>query len=85
MRLISKYAIVIGLSVVVFLLMQLSFASSHCLDCGARYGFPFSYMQEGMYATHGRVLWMGLLGDFGIAVSFSELTVWFWPSRKASK
>ena len=85
MRVMSKFAIVIGLSVVVFLLMQLLFDGSHCFDCGARYGFPLSYMQDGTYSTHGHVLWMGFLGDLAVAVSVSTLTVWFWRRRKVSK
>jgi hypothetical protein len=85
MRFVSRCAIVIGLSVVVFLLMQLLGDGSHCFDCGARHGFPLSYMQDGTYATHGHVLWMGFLGDFAIAVSVGTFTVWFCRSRKVSK
>jgi prepilin signal peptidase PulO-like enzyme (type II secretory pathway) len=83
-RFVFRCAIVSGLSVVVFLFMQL-FDGSHCLDCGAKYGFPLSYMQDGTYATHGHVLWMGFLGDFAIAGSVSAFALWVWPSKKVSK
>jgi|HubBroStandDraft_4_1064222.scaffolds.fasta_scaffold269875_2 hypothetical protein len=82
---VFRCAIVIGLSVVVFLGMQFLFGRLHCFDCGARYGFPLSYMQDGTYATHGRVLWMGLLGDFAVAVSVSTAALWAWHSKKVSK
>ena len=32
-----------------------------------RVGFPFSYMQDGTYGTHGRFLRIEFLGDLGIA------------------
>jgi hypothetical protein len=83
MRFMSRCAIIIGLSVGVFLLMQLLFDGSHCLDCGARYGFPLSYMQDGTYATRGCILWIGFLGDLVIAVSVSALTVWFWLAGRS--
>jgi len=84
MRFILRCAIVIGLTVMAFVVMQL-FGGSHCLDCGARVGFPLSYMQDGTYATHGHVLWMGFLGDFAIAVSVSAFAVWVWNRRKVSR
>jgi hypothetical protein len=73
---VFRCVIVSGLSVVVFLVVQLLFGGSHCFDCGARYGFPLSYMQDGTYATHGHVLWIGFLGNFAIAVSVSAFALW---------
>jgi hypothetical protein len=55
MRFMFRCAIAIGLSVVVFEITQL-LGGAHCYDCGASYGFPLSYMQEGTYASHGHVL-----------------------------
>jgi hypothetical protein len=85
MRFIFRCATVIGLSVVVFLIMQLLFDGFHCFDCGARYGFPLSYMQDGTYGAHGYVLWMGFLGDFAIALSVSTFAVWVSHKKKVSK
>jgi len=76
--LIRKCAIVIGISIAVFALMQVLFNGAHCLDCGARVGFPFSYMQEGTFATLGRFIWIGFLGDCAVAFSISMLAVWLW-------
>ena len=85
MGFVFRCAIVIGLSVVVFLVMQVLFGGSHCFDCGARYGFPIAYMQDGTYATHGHVLWMGFVADFAIAVSVSTFAMWVWHTKKVSK
>jgi len=82
---VFRCAIVIGLSVVVFLGMQFLFGRLHCFDCGARYGFPLSYMQDGTFSTHGHVLWVGFLGDFAIAVGVSIFAVWVGHSKKVSK
>jgi hypothetical protein len=84
MRFTLKCATVIALSVVVFVVMQF-FDDPHCLDCGARHGFPLAYMQDGTYANHGQFLWMGFVADLAIAVCLSILTARFWPSRKTSK
>ena len=48
-------AIAIGVSIAVFAVMQLLFGGPHCLDCGARVGVPFSYMQEGLARLYGRL------------------------------
>ena len=74
-----------ALSIVVFEITQLLFGGAHCYDCGARYGFPLSYMQDGTYASHGQVLWIGFLGDFTIAASVSTIAMWVWHSKKFSK
>jgi len=85
MRFMLRCATVAGLSIVVFLIMQLLFDGSHCFDCGARHGFPLSYMQHGTYGTHGHVLWMGFLVDFAIAISVSTFAMLVWPRKKVSK
>ena len=83
--LIGRCATVIGISMVVLALMQIVFGGTHCLDCGARVGFPFSYMQEGTFATLGHFIWLGFLGDCAVALAVSTLAVWMWCSRKVSK
>jgi hypothetical protein len=84
MRFMFRCAIAIGLSVVVFEITQL-LGGAHCYDCGARYGFPLSYMQDGTYASHGHILWIGFLVDFAIAASVSTIAMWAWHSKKFSK
>jgi hypothetical protein len=81
MRFLFRCAVLFGISVVVFLIMQLLFGRSHCFDCGARYGFPFSYMYEGTYSTHGHVIWIGFLGDFAIAITVSLFAIWVWRQK----
>ncbi len=80
-----KWAIVIAISVVLFAVMQVAFGSAHCLDCGARVGFPFAYMQEGTFATLGHFIWLGFLGDCAVAVAVSTSAVWMWPKPRVSK
>jgi len=85
MRFMFRSPITIGLIIVVFEITQLLFGGAHCYDCGARYGFPLSYMQDGTYASHGQVLWIGFLVDFAIAASVSTIAMWVWHSKKFSK
>jgi len=85
MRFMFRCAITIGLSIVVFEITQLLLGGVHCYDCGARYGFQLSYMQDGTYASHGHILWIGFLVDFAIAASFSTIAMWAWHSKKFSK
>ncbi len=85
MRLMLKCIIVVGLSTVVFLVIQWLFDGVHCFDCGTRYGFPLSYMQDGTYATHGHILWMGFLGDLALAATVSLFAVWVWLRKVRSK
>jgi hypothetical protein len=80
-----KSGIVLGISVVVFVVMQVAFGSGHCLDCGARVGFPFTYMQEGTFATLGHFIGLGFLGDSAVALAVSALAVWMWPRPRISK
>jgi len=60
---ILKSAVAAAMGFVLFGLMQVLLGSAHCFDCGARVGFPFSYMQDGTYATHGHIIWRGLAAD----------------------
>ncbi|MGA8618460.1 MAG: hypothetical protein WB660_08065 [Candidatus Sulfotelmatobacter sp.] len=76
---------VIALSTIVFALMQLMFGGSHCYDCGARVGFPLSYMQDGTYGTHGRFLWLGFIGDIATAATITISVMSMWHRRKVSK
>jgi len=85
MRFMFRSPITIGLIIVVFEITQLLFGGAHCYDCGARYGFPLSYMQDGTYASHGHLLWIGFLVDFAIAASVSTIAMWVWHSKKFSK
>ncbi|MFZ0419111.1 MAG: hypothetical protein WAM04_13515 [Candidatus Sulfotelmatobacter sp.] len=80
-----RCAIVITLSAIVFALMQSVLGGTHCYDCGARYGFPFPYMQDGTYATRGHFLWLGFLGDIALAATVATSVVWMWRPRKTSK
>jgi hypothetical protein len=82
---LRSFTIAMALSAIVFALMQWLFGGSHCYDCGARIGFPFSYMQDGTYGTHGRFLWLGFLGDLGIAMAGTISAGWMWRRRKLSK
>jgi hypothetical protein len=85
MRFMLKAALLVGISFVLFGLIQVLFGGTHCFDCGAKYGFPFSYMQDGTYATHGHVIWSGLIGDFAITLAISTGAAWVWRKRKVSK
>ncbi len=82
---LRSFTIVIALSAILFALMQLLFGGSHCNDCGATIGFPFSYMREGTWGTHGRFRWLGFLGDAAIAAALATLVVWMWGRRKTMK
>ena len=83
MHFVRKSVVVVGLSFLLFLLMQMLFGGRHCLDCAAKIGFPFLYMQEGTYGTVGHTLWLGFLGDFAIAFGISVLVVSVWQMRKS--
>jgi hypothetical protein len=76
MRFILKSAVAAAMGFVLFGLMQVLFGSAHCFDCGARVGFPFSYMQEGTYATHGHIIWRGLAADCAVALGFGTMAIW---------
>jgi hypothetical protein len=76
--------IVLAVSMLVFLLMQ-TFSGPHCLDCGARVGFPFTYTQEGTFATLGHFIWLGFLGDYSIALAITVIVIWLWRLRQAGK
>lgn len=80
MRSLFRCATVIGLGFVLFFAMQL-FGRSHCFDCGAKIGFPLPYMQDGTYATHGRMIWTGLLVDSAAALVIAVLVVFIWHRK----
>jgi hypothetical protein len=84
MRSLFRCAVVIGLSFVLFFVMQL-FGRSHCFDCGAEIGFPLPYMHDGTYATHGRMIWTGLLVDSAIALMIAALVVLAWHRKRVLK
>jgi hypothetical protein len=76
MRFVIQAAVAVGIAFVVFYLMQLLFANSICDDCGVNVGFPFSYVQEPTFATHGHIIWLGLIGDIAIILAFTTLAIW---------
>jgi prepilin signal peptidase PulO-like enzyme (type II secretory pathway) len=82
MRSLLRCATVIGLTLVLFFVMQL-FGRPHCFDCRAKIGFPLPYMQDGTYATHGRMLWTGLLVDSAAALVIAALAVVIWHRKRA--
>jgi hypothetical protein len=84
MRFVFKAAVIVGISFVLFYLMQV-FGGTHCFDCGAKVGFPFFYMQDGTYGTHDHIIWPGFIGDFALALCVSTLAAWMWERRKVSK
>jgi len=77
MRFELQVAVTVGMSFVLFYVMQVLFGGTHCLDCGAKFGFP--------YGTHGHVIWPGFIGDFALALCISTLAVWMWERGKVSK
>ncbi len=83
MRSVSRWAGAVGITIVLFALMQL-FERTHCIDCGAMIGFPFSYMQDGTYWTHGHFIWLGFLGDLTVATLVPAFAALIWR-RKAPK
>jgi hypothetical protein len=78
MRFVLKAAVIAGISLVLFYPIQILFGSNHCFDCGAKAGFPFFYMQDGLYGTPGHVIRPGLIADFSFALCLSALLVWTW-------
>jgi hypothetical protein len=84
-RILSKWAIVVGISAFVFAVMEMLFGGNRSYDFGAKYGFPFRYMQDGAFATKGHVIWLGFLGDFAIALTVSAVALWIWHGRRAPK
>jgi hypothetical protein len=85
MRFVFKTAVAVGISLVLFYLMQLLFGGPHCFDCGAKVGFPFSYMQDGTYATHGHFIWLGFVGDLAIPLGITTLATWVLGRKRFSK
>jgi hypothetical protein len=85
MRFVLRAAVAVGISFVLFFLMQLLFGGTHCFDCGAKVGFPFSYMQDGTYATHGHFIWLGFVADFAISLGITTLATWVLSRKRFSK
>ena len=85
MRFVLKSATTVGIGFVLFYLIQVLLGGTHCFDCGAKVGFPFSYRQEGTYATHGHFIWLGFVVDFAIPLGISALAVWFFTGKRFSK
>ena len=76
-----RYAAIAGVSVAVFASMQVLGGGRHCLDCGARVGFPFVYMQEGTFSTLGHFIWLGFFGDCTAALAIAVVVVWLWNCK----
>ena len=51
------------------------------MDCGARVGFPFVYMQEGTFSTLGHFIWLGFFGDCTAALAIAVVVVWLWNCK----
>jgi hypothetical protein len=83
---IRRSSAVVGFGLLLFVLTQSlsAFIRPHCYDCGAKVGFPFPYNQEGLYATHGHIIWLGLIGDLAVAVGISACAVWLWYRARIS-
>jgi hypothetical protein len=84
MRFVLKATVAVGISFVLFYLMQVLFGGTHCFDCGSKVGFPFSYMQEGTYASHGRFIWLGFVGDFAIPLGITTAATWVLSRKRFS-
>ena len=80
-----KSAVAVVASVVLFGAMQMLFGGTHCFDCGARVGFPFAYMQDGTFGTHGHMMWSGFVADYAIALGTSMIATWAVWRRFASQ
>ena len=85
MRFALRAAVAVGISFVLFFLMQMLFGGTHCFDCGAKVGFPFSYMQDGTYATQGHFIWLGFVADFAFSVGITTLATWVLSRKRFSK
>lgn len=44
-----------------------------CFDCVEEYGFPFTYLETGGFVSITKILWLGLIADVLIAITFSFL------------
>lgn len=84
MRFMTKAAIAVGVSVLLFFLTQVLFGNTSCFDCGLKVGFPFPYKQEGTYGTHGHFIWLGFVG-VGISFGITTLVVWVLSRKEKSK
>jgi hypothetical protein len=84
-RFVIKAIIAMGIALVLFFLTQMLFGNSYCFDCGVKVGFPFSYKQEGTYATSGHFIWLGFIGDIAIPLGFSTMAMWVLGRNRVSK
>jgi hypothetical protein len=87
MRFVLKSVALLGVGLVLFWILQVlfGFAHPHCFDCGAKYGFPFHYAEDGTYATHGHTIWTGFVADYVIAVGICTFTVWMYKRLRTSR
>ena len=85
MRFVLRAAVAVGISFALFFLTQLLFGGTHCFDCGAKVGFPFSYMQDGTYATRGHFIWLGFVADFAISLGITTLATLVLSRKRFSK
>ncbi len=85
MRFVLRAAVAVGISFALFFLMKLLFGGTHCFDCGAKVGFPFSYMQDGTYATRGHFIWLGFVADFAIPLGITTLATLVLSRKRFSK
>ena len=87
MKPIRKAVLIATLGFLIFVLMQVvggPVINPACLDCGARAGFPFAYVQEASRSRADRVIWSGLLGDLALAIGLSACAMWLCQRRKIS-
>ena len=85
MRFMLRCAVVIGFSVVVFLVMQMVFDGPHCLDCGqGMASHSPTCKTEPMELTAAFFL-IGSLVDFAIAMTVSPFAKWVWRRKFYSK
>jgi hypothetical protein len=85
MRFVFMAAVVVGISFTLFVLVQLLFGGTHCFDCGAKVGFPFAYMQDGTYATHGHFIWQGFIADIAIPLGITTMATWVLSRKRFAK
>jgi hypothetical protein len=77
-KLISNTAFKVGFvaAILIFIFLNyLSFVSNECSewidDCGWSFGFPFNLYMEGGFISFKEILWLGLIADIFIAITFS--------------
>lgn len=66
---------------------QLNFNRNvNCFDCVLPYGFPFTFVKEGGFASIEVFLWRGVLGDSLLVIFLGAVFGWIWSklSERAS-